>query len=150
MDFWKLVLWSDESKFNLFGTDRKVIVWRAPEEEFQPACTVPTVKHGGSSVKVWGCFAWNGVENLAFIDGNMTRYMYKDILENSLFQSALKLNLGKNIVFQHDNDPKHTGHIVKNCLNKQGIERLNWSPFSPDMNPIQQLWDEFERRMKKH
>ena len=114
MDFWKRVLWSDESKFNLFGTDGKVMVWRAPKEEFQPACTVPTVKHGGGNVKVWGCFAWNGVGNLAFIDGNMTGYMYNGILENNLFQSAVKLNLGKNIVFQHDNDPKHTAHIVKN------------------------------------
>ena len=37
------------------------MVWRAPKEEFQPACTVPTVKHGGGNVKVWGCFTWNGV-----------------------------------------------------------------------------------------
>ena len=34
MDFWKRVLWSDESKFNLFGTDGKVMVWREPREEF--------------------------------------------------------------------------------------------------------------------
>ena len=114
MDFCERVLWSDESKFNLFGTDRRVMVWRAPKEEFQPAWTVPTVKHGGANVKIWGCLAWNGVRNLVFIDGNMTGYMYKDILENDLFQSALKLNLGKNIVFQHDNNPKHTVHIIKN------------------------------------
>ena len=44
------------------------------------------------------------------------------ILENNLFQSSLKLNLGKNIVFQHDNDLKHIVHIVKNWLNKQEIE----------------------------
>ena len=94
MDFWKCVLWSDETKFNLSRTDGKVIVWHALKEEFQPACTVPTVKHERGNVKVWGCFAWNGVGNLTFIDGNMTRYTYKDILENNLFQSALKLNLG--------------------------------------------------------
>ena len=76
MDFWKHVLWSDESKFNLFGIVR-------------------TVKHGGSNVKVWRCSEWNGVGNLTFIDGNMTGYMYKDILESNLFQSALKLDLGK-------------------------------------------------------
>ena len=150
MDFWKRVLWSDEPKFNLFGTDGKVRVWREPREEFQPACAVPTVKHGGGNVKVWGCFAWNEVWNLAFIDDSMTGYMCKDILENNLFQSAVKLNLGNNIVFQHDNDPKHTAHIVKNWLNEQGIERLNWPPFSPDMNPIEHLWDEVKRRMKKH
>ena len=46
----------DESKFNLFGSDGKVMVWRVSKEEFPPACTVPTVKHGGGNVKVWGCF----------------------------------------------------------------------------------------------
>ena len=76
MDFWTRVLWSDESKFNWFGTDGRVMVWRAPKEEFQPACTVSTVKHGGGNVKVWRCFTWNGVESLAFIDGNMTGYTF--------------------------------------------------------------------------
>ncbi|CAF5059407.1 unnamed protein product, partial [Rotaria magnacalcarata] len=61
MDYWKHVLWADESKFNLFGTDRKVMVWRSFEEEFQLACTMPTVKYEGDNVKVWGCFAWNRV-----------------------------------------------------------------------------------------
>ena len=116
------------------------MVWRMLKEEFQPACTVLTVKQGRGNVKVWECFAWIGV-------GNLTGYMYKDILENNLFQSGLKLNLAKNIVFQHDNDPKHTAHVVKNWLNKQRFERLNWPP---DMNPIEHLWDEVERRMKKH
>ena len=43
MSFWKHVLWSDESKYNLFGSDGKVIVWRTPKKEFDPKCTVPTV-----------------------------------------------------------------------------------------------------------
>ncbi|CAF4601995.1 unnamed protein product [Rotaria sp. Silwood2] len=150
MDFWKHVLWSDESKFNLFGSDGKVMVWRSPKEEYDPRCTVPTVKHGGGSVTVWGAFAWNGVGNLFFINGNMTGEVYKNILEQNLIQSATKLNLGREMVFQHDNDPKHTSRIVKNWLDKNGIKRLVWPPFSPDMNPIEHLWDELERRMKKH
>ncbi|CAF3806888.1 unnamed protein product [Rotaria socialis] len=53
VDFWKNVVWSDESKFNLFGSDGKVMVWRTRREEFDRKCTVPTVKHGGGSVIVW-------------------------------------------------------------------------------------------------
>ncbi|CAF2133106.1 unnamed protein product [Rotaria magnacalcarata] len=150
MTFWKQVLWSDESKYNLFGSDGKVMVWRTSKEEFNPKCTVPTVKHGGGNVKVWGCFAWNGVGNLFFIDDNMTGEMYKDILAENLFQSSKKLKLGPDMVFQHDNDPKHTSRIVKNWLDKHRVKRLIWPPFSPDMNPIKHLWDELERRMKEH
>ena len=106
MSFWKHVLCSDESKYNLFGSDGKVIVWRRPKEEFHPKCTVPTVKHGSGSVNIWGCFAWNDVGNLLFIEGNMTGEMYKDILAENLFQSSKKLRLGSSMLFQHDNDPK--------------------------------------------
>ena len=51
LDFWNKVLWSDESKFKLFRSDRKVVLWRSPKEEFGPECTIPTVKHGGGNVK---------------------------------------------------------------------------------------------------
>ena len=51
------------------------------------------------------------------------------------------------MVFQHDNDP---AHVVKYWLNKEGIECLTWPPCSSDLNPIECLWDELERRMKKH
>jgi transposase len=78
LGFWNHVIWSDESKFNLFGSDGKVMVWRSRSEEYDPKCTVPIVKHGGGgSVMVWGCFSSSGFGNLVFIDGTMTGLMYR-------------------------------------------------------------------------
>lgn len=54
MDYWNHVLWSDETKINLFGSDGVQHVWRRPGEEYHDKCVVPTVKHGGGSVMVWG------------------------------------------------------------------------------------------------
>lgn len=149
LGFWNNVLWSDESKFNLFGSDGKVMVWRTPKEEYNSICTVPTVKHGGGNVKCWGCFSSSGVGNLVFIDGNMTGEMYRTILDNNLLQSVEKLKMDNEWTFQHDNDPKHRAAIVTNWLNQKGVERLEWPSFLPDLNPIEHLWDEIERRMKK-
>ena len=93
LGFWNKVLWSDESKFNLFGSDGKVVVWRSPKEEFGPECTIPTVKHGGGNVKCWGRFSSSGMGILIFVDGNMMGESYREILENNLLKSVEKLTL---------------------------------------------------------
>lgn len=51
---WQKVLWSDESKFNLFSSDGIRYVRRPQGQRYNPRCQVPTVKHGGGSVMVWG------------------------------------------------------------------------------------------------
>ena len=84
LGFWNRVIWSYETKFYLFGSDGKVMIWRTPAAEFDITCTIPTVKHSGGSVICWRCFSSSGVGNLVFIDGNMTEAMYRDILDRNL------------------------------------------------------------------
>ena len=149
LGYWDNVLWTDESKFNLFGSDRKVMVWQTPKEELDPKCTVPTMKYDEGNVKCWGYFSSCGVGNLVFIDGNMTGEVYRDILQKNLFESIKKLNLGREWAMQQDNDPKHRAHIVTHWLKEKEVELLKWPPFSPNLNPVEHMWDEVERRMKK-
>ena len=125
LSFWNKVLWSDENKLNLFGSDGKVMVWRLAKEEFGPECTIPTVKHGGDNVMCWACFPSSGVNNLIFIDGNTTRESYREIVENNLLKSVEKLGMNHNWIFQHVNDPKHRAAIVANWLNRNGVEQLH-------------------------
>ena len=93
--FWDNVLWSNESKFKSFGSDGKVMVWRMPKEEFDPKCTVPTVKHTGGNVKCWDCFSTAGVAILVFIDGNMTGNMYRDIFLKEFIRISGKIEFGQ-------------------------------------------------------
>ncbi len=67
MDNWNHVLWSDETKINSFGSDGVKRVWRQPDEEYKDNCVLPTVKHGGGSVMVWGCTSAAGSGELQFI-----------------------------------------------------------------------------------
>ncbi|GFW97804.1 transposable element Tcb1 transposase [Trichonephila clavipes] len=113
-NFWKKVIFSDESKFNIFGSDGRRTVWRKPNTVLDPKNSRPTVKHSGGSVMVWGCRASNGVGNLVFIDGIMMDHkLYIDILNNNLKESAKKLGLDGDFIFQQDNDSKHTARNVK-------------------------------------
>ena len=73
----------------------------------------------------------------------------RDILRRNLFESVKKLNLRRNWILQHDNDPKHRAHIVTKWLDGKGVERLKWPSFSPNLNPIEDIWDEVERRTRK-
>ena len=92
------------------------MVWRTPREEFDPKCTVPTVKHGGGSVMVWGCFTRRGVGKLCVLDRIMDRFYYRDILEQNLLPSIDHFKFGQQYHFMHDNDPKHTSGLVKDWL----------------------------------
>ena len=113
LNFWNTAPWSDESKFNLFGSDGKVMVWRSKKEEFDPKRTALTVKYGGGSITVWGCFCRFGVGNLVFLDCTVDMHYYVDIFNKNLIQSAKYLRLGRYFIFQKDNDPKHTSGLAQ-------------------------------------
>ncbi|GFS77498.1 transposable element Tcb1 transposase [Trichonephila clavipes] len=149
-NFWKKVIFSDESKFNIFGSDGHRTVWRKPNTALDPKNLRPTIKHGGGSVMVWGCMASNVVENLVFIDGIMDHKLYIDILNNNLKESAKKLGLDGNFIFQLDNDPKHTARNVKMWCLFHCKQQLHTPPQSPDINVIENLWATLKTAVQKH
>ena len=66
--------------------------------------TIPTVKHGGGSIMLWGCFSLAGTGKLVRIEGKMDAAKYREILEGNLFQSSRDLRLGWMFTFQQDNE----------------------------------------------
>ena len=71
--FWRYVLWSDETKMELFGHNDHRYVWRKKVEACKLKNTIPSMKHVAGSIMFWGCFAAGGTGTLYQIDGIMKR-----------------------------------------------------------------------------
>lgn len=149
-EFWHRVIFSDESKYNIFGSDGRIRVWRRPNDALNPKCTVKTVKHGGGGLMVWGCMASSGVGKMEIVEGIMNQFVYIDILKRNLKVSAEMLGISNDYYFQQDNDPKHTAHNARLWLLYNTPHQLRTPPQSPDINPIEHVWDALERKIRTH
>lgn len=87
-NMWNKVLWSDETKIEIFGLNAKRCLWRKPNTAHHHEHTVPTVKHGGGSIMLWGSFSLAGTGKLVRVDGKMDGVKYRAILNENLSESA--------------------------------------------------------------
>ena len=90
IEHWRKVLWTDESKFQLCGTNRHQYVRCRPGKGYE-ACLVPTVKHGGGSLMVWGSFGNNQVGDLVRVHGILEKNQYHRILWRNAIPSSKRL-----------------------------------------------------------
>jgi DDE superfamily endonuclease len=146
---WKNVIFSDESKYNLFGSDGCHWCWRRPGEEFDKRYVRKEVKHGGGSVMAWGYITASGMGHIVCIEGNMDGPLYTQILNDNILETLKDLGINKkDVYFQQDSDLKHTSEIAQNWFKKAKLNVLDWAPSSPNMNIIEHVWEYLDRRVR--
>ena len=148
---WKRVIWSDETKINRLGSDGRKWVWKKHGEGLSDRLVQGTLKFGGGSLMMWGCMMWEGVGFACKIDGKMDADLYIQILEDELINSInhYEKDVG-DVIFQQDNDPKHTSKKAKNWFEDNGFQVLLWPAQSADLNPIEHLWTHLKMKLGEY
>lgn len=141
---WSQVVFSDETAIDI-TTERRTFVRRGRGAAIR-------LRHARAhrpfvaKVMFWGCVTADGPGPLVAIEGTMKAASYLETLQDAALP-FLQQNGLANFLWQHDNAPCHKARIVTEWLAEHQVQVLPWPAFSPDMNPIENIWAILKRKV---
>ena len=144
---WARVLFTDESKFNLRRSDDRARVYRKRWERFSDNCVRERGQFGGGSVMIWGGISLHTKSRIAHVIGNLNAIRYQTLILWPVAVPHIRRNRG--MILMQDNATCHTARSTIHMLQQNNVRTLNWLPCSPDLSPIEHVWDEIDRRVRR-
>ena len=95
-------------------------------------------------IMVWGAISVNVTSRLHIVDDTMNQDMYITVLETRLLAQIREWYGESPCIFQQDSASCHTAKKVKTWCKQNYVQLSPWAGNSPDMNPIQSLWNELK------
>ena len=141
-DDFENVLWTDECTVQLENHRRFCCRKKGQKPKPKPKPKHPTKVH------VWAGISKRGRSKICVFDGIMDRYLFKEILEETLIPSVEHL-FPEGAHACRFNDPKHTSHFATQYLIDSNINWWKTPAESPDLNPIENLWHELKEFIRR-
>ncbi|GFT22176.1 transposable element Tcb2 transposase [Trichonephila clavipes] len=112
-----------------------------------PAFLHESVRFGGGGVLVYGGISINGRTYLYIIrDGSLTARRHRDDILRPIVV-PYPAAIGDDFILMDDNCRPHRANLLEDFLFEEGIARREWPAYSPDVNPIEHVWDALGRRI---
>ncbi|KAL3705212.1 hypothetical protein TMatcc_008884 [Talaromyces marneffei ATCC 18224] len=138
---WQRVIWSDESTVERGKGGQLIWTWNDPSEQLVEH-DVREIRTGKSIKKMfWAAFRYNMRTSLVPLtsDGSSRGGITATVIRQTYMNQLPEL-LENGDIFMQDNAPVHTAHIIRDLLREMQVEVMIWPPYSPDLNPIENLW----------
>jgi hypothetical protein len=147
---WMRVMWSDECSVERGKGKRPVWVFRTPCQKWDKEMIDPYPSGKDASVMVWAGFSGEKGRSKLIImerDTQARRGGYSARSYITALEEGLVDYYEEGIIFMQDNAGIHTAHITRAWLTEHNVELIDWPPYSPDMNPIENLWFWLKERL---
>ncbi|GFT02533.1 transposable element Tcb2 transposase [Trichonephila clavipes] len=137
---------STQSVYRRLG---QIGLFAAPDTFYHQENSIERHRYVGAGWLVWGGIILGSRTDLHVQSVTMTGHIYWDVILEQhvrLFRGAM----GAEFLFMDDNSRPLRASIIDECLQSEDITRMDWPVYSPDLNPIEHVWDMLGQQIAAH